>query len=98
MKASTANKIYDVLVADCGATENLREGFVHTLTHERERMAMEFRFCGNLGFGGKFYWDSEWRVSCYEEDETPARRISIEAANDRIKALQHPIRRFCKSL
>ena len=66
----TANKIYDILVPVCKAMESERSGFVCEVTSDNH--GCEWRFCGNLGFGGKFYWDCEWRVSCYPEDETPA--------------------------
>lgn len=35
----------------------------------------EFRFQGNLGFGGKFYFDElGWRVGFYPEDHTQKRQ------------------------
>lgn len=51
----------------------------------------EYRFCGALGFGGKFRnngnRDGIPYVDCYLEDETPARRTMIEAANRRLHEL-----------
>ena len=48
----------------------------------------EFRFQGDLGFGGKMYAkrDSAY-VSCYPEDSTPERRVMIERANTRLTRL-----------
>jgi hypothetical protein len=37
----------------------------------------EYRFCGSLGFGGKFHCERDiWRVSCYPEDSTLERRAA----------------------
>lgn len=51
----------------------------------------EYRFCGALGFGGKFRntgnRDDTPYVDCYREDETPARNAMIEAANKRLAEL-----------
>ena len=47
--SNLANRIYDVLVAEAGASEYFRQDFLyHFGTHE-------FRFGGDLGFGGKFW-------------------------------------------
>lgn len=40
----------------------------------------EWRFCGNLGFGGK-YWKKRNVVTCYPEDETPLRNSIKETIN-----------------
>lgn len=80
-----ANAIFDILVQECGAREEIREDFVCNQIVEH---ISEWRFCGKLGFGGKF-WRNDGRlyVNCYREDETPAIRKMIEAANKRLKAL-----------
>lgn len=42
----------------------------------------EWRFCGSLGFGGKFHFDGRRAyVSCYPEDHTPERMDAIASAN-----------------
>lgn len=44
----------------------------------------EFRFIGDLGFGGKFWIDSRrgmW-VNCYPEHGTPERLAIIEKTNE----------------
>ncbi len=63
-----ANKIYNLLVSIGGADESERDDFIyHHCTSEYE--CTEWRFCGNLGFGGKYR--SVWNgVSYYPEDET----------------------------
>lgn len=83
---SRANAIYDVLVECCGASETERDSFVHQQATEDIR---EWRFCGNLGFGGKF-WRNNGRfyVSCYREDETPERLAMIAAADKRLAEIQ----------
>jgi hypothetical protein len=74
-----ANKVYDILVQECGAPELQRASFVHTQTTEHCR---EWRFCGCLGFGGKF-WNTNEKlyVNCYTEDETSERRTMIKRTN-----------------
>jgi len=91
MNKSTANKVYDILVLECGAKEDEREHFIQVQTSEQ---VQEWRFCGRLGFGGKFWrqgsgWATKEQmyVDCYQEDETPERTAMIDAANARLKAL-----------
>jgi len=87
-----ANAIYDILIQECGATEicgivptSEREHFVERQMAEEIR---EWRFCGWLGFGGKFWRNSgRMYVTCYSEDETPKRKAMIESANKRLEAL-----------
>ena len=80
-----ANKIYDILVEECGAWEGDRDMF---LFHFKD--ITEYRFCGNLGFGGKiwrrqplFSPPSYW-VSCYPEDRTPSINEMVQKANARL--------------
>ena len=82
-----ANAVYDILVQECGAWDRdyERQNFVMNQTTEE---VPEWRFCGKLGFGGKF-WNNCGRryVTCYREDENPERLKMIEAANKRLAAL-----------
>lgn len=80
-----ADRIYDILVKDAGAYEPDRSGFVHRQSNER---ITEWRFCGSLGFGGKF-WNNNGRlyVSCYREDSTPEREAIIEKVNAQLEEL-----------
>jgi hypothetical protein len=90
MTRDQANAVYDILVQECGASETYlscsERG--HFIQQQIEREVTEWRFCGNLGFGGKF-WRIGGRlyVSCYRDDETPERLKMIEAANKRLAAL-----------
>jgi hypothetical protein len=81
----TANKIYDVASGYCGATESHRDSFCW---YAMRNGTGEYRFCGNLGLGGKLYLDhSVWRISCYREDETVERRVAISHANEELAEL-----------
>jgi len=89
MNSKTANKIYDILVLECGARESERERFVDAQT---AKLISEWRFCGNLGFGGKFWrHERKWfgkenrYVNCYEEDLTLEREIMLLKANIRLR-------------
>lgn len=90
MTKDEANAIYDILVRECGAAEgdarhwNGRASFVREFT--KDRPTVEYRFQGDLGFGGKFY-PQDMRVSCYLEDSTHKRREMIRRANEALRAL-----------
>ena len=88
MNTNKANKLYDILVEECGALETERENFVYHQTNDPEELVREWRFCGNLGFGGKF-WRNDGRlyVNCYNEDMTPERQKMIDRANQRLSEL-----------
>lgn len=77
----TAECIWDVLVETCRASKDAldRNSFVSSAAGGRWT---EWRFGGALGFGGKV-WNNAGRfyVNCYNEDKTPERAASIEAAN-----------------
>ena len=87
---------YTVLVEECAAPDGDwdRPAFMasieQTLTSEFHTGYVEYRFCGALGFGGKFRYDpfdNRWYVDCYREDETPERLAMIEQANRRLADL-----------
>jgi hypothetical protein len=85
MTEEQANAVYTVLVEHAGAVEDMRDEFVFHLTRGCE----EFRFQGSLGFGGKLYVERRrWRVSCYREDETPARVEAIQVTNAALDELR----------
>ncbi len=82
-----ASAVFDVLVEAAGASEWQRDEFVFTQTHGR---CDEFRFIGNLGFGGKFWRsNNRWYVTAYPEDiaAQPGRQVVIDAANSRLVEL-----------
>lgn len=83
MTKETASKIYDILVVVGGAYEPMRSPFIHYQI-EKDYQGKEWRFGGALGFGGK-YWTDTNCVSCYSEDETPKRLKLINKINRMLK-------------
>jgi hypothetical protein len=80
MNTKTANKIYDILVKECGAWEEERNDFVLHQTREEEQMTREWRFCGKLGFGGKFWRNNDrLYVNYYNEDQSFAGLLDAKA-------------------
>lgn len=86
-------RVWDgVIVGICGARGDAddRAAFVahHAATSEHYT---EYRFIGELGFGGKFRTrrdDERWWVDCYPEDETAERRAMIAKANVELECLR----------
>jgi hypothetical protein len=74
--------IFDVLTLCAGTPESLREEFIHAL----QRGTREFRIGGSLGFGGK-YWPETNTVSCYREAMTDRRRAIITDTNGHLAHL-----------
>ena len=76
-----AEYIYNILITECGAGWRERERFVYAQA-DMQQTPHEYRFCGALGFGGKF-WNvgSSFYVNCYREDQTPMILYAIAEAN-----------------
>ena len=94
-----ARAILQILREGCGyrADPYNGEGFMHAITTVGNTHACtEYRFCGVLGFGGKFRNngnnDNVPYVDCYPEDETEERRTVIEHANARLAELFNSIK------
>ena len=88
MPLELANKIFDILVADAGAQEQDRHSFIHAQCKD-EYKCREFRFCGDLGFGGKFWVNNDrLYVSCYPEDMTKKRGDIVEKVNAKLAVWQ----------
>ena len=89
-----ANQIYDLLKEHVGASEYWRDDFVFSLEKPLKYSSSEFRFQGNLDFGGKFRRSeySGWYVDFYKEDETPEKLENVKKVNILLKALKdkHP--------
>lgn len=82
------NEIYDLLVQRGGASEIMREAFVHSHIMERNRKPTEWKIGGKLGNGGKFYHDHKsFNVDMYQEDETPERLELKYQLNSLLKPL-----------
>jgi hypothetical protein len=86
MTKEEASKVYDVLVRIGGASESDRSGFVYHHVDSKDGCS-EWRFCGKLGFGGKYRSGSN-RVSCYQEDQTPSRVCLIETLNTELAEIK----------
>jgi hypothetical protein len=66
--------VYDILVRIGRADPKDKSDFVRSFM-DKKYPCTEWRFCGLLGFGGKYR--SYNKVNCYSEDETPE-RLDIE--------------------
>ena len=91
-----ANDVYDILVRLGGAAEHMRDAFVSAHITEEKWMnecCQEWRFCGWLGFGGK-YWSRRNVVDCYREDETPERLELIKKMNEELKKVRTPSNKY----
>ncbi|KKN19810.1 hypothetical protein LCGC14_0941940 [marine sediment metagenome] len=84
-----AYQIYKILVEHAGAnTGPTRDMFLVWFVEESKfDLSREFRFQGSLGFGGKFWRNGRFYVTCYSEDETPERMATIERTNDALSIL-----------
>lgn len=84
-----AYQIYKILVELAGATTGqTRDMFITWFVEESNfECSREFRFQGSLGFGGKFWRNGKFYVTCYSEDETPDRLMTIERTNGALSAL-----------
>jgi hypothetical protein len=79
------NTVYDILVAKGGAVENDRFSFIYCHL-EDNYPCREWRFCGKLGFGGK-YRSGTNRVDAYAEDITADMRKTIDEINQKLSEL-----------
>jgi len=86
MTTETANNIYDLLVNIGGAYEPDRGSFLYHHVESKDGCS-EWRFCGKLGFGGKYRSGSN-RVDCYREDETVERIEIIVRLNEALKNIK----------
>ena len=87
-----ADAIYQILVEECGSAPQSSHqiDFAYAFS-ERDEPPTEWWFGGDLGFGGKIYFDLHrdpplW-VGMYRENETPARVAMMGRANRRLAAL-----------
>ena len=85
MTKEFATKVYELLVSIGGADASDIDSFVYHHTEDKYGCT-EWRFCGKLGFGGK-YRSSRNTVDCYSEDETAERVELMELLNRELKKL-----------
>lgn len=82
--SASKDAIYDVLIEHAGAWEADRASFMRNWPECRE-----FRFQGDLGFGGKIWYSHDRRgayayVACYSEDLNDDRQRIIDDVNKRL--------------
>lgn len=87
MDQITAGKIYDILVEHAGAPEEERKCFVFAQAQTNGLAPIEWRFCGLLGFGGKFWNNGGYYITYYREDETQQRKIIKKKVNTLLEKL-----------
>ena len=102
MKYTTANAVYDLLEL-YGADPTQRNSFVYYHINLSPGEHSEWRFCGVLGFGGKFRIrkglftndcpDKIFFVSCYYEDETPERIKAMADMNEAPQKIEQEMER-----
>lgn len=82
-----AKRVYAVLAQHAGAdSQDFKEfNFVHAFVSERP--PREFRFIGNLGFGGKLRFPG-LTVDTYADEETPAQAQIIRETNEALASLR----------
>lgn len=71
---------------NAGASSSNRNEFILTVQEER---FSEFRFIGSLGFGGKFWSNNGFYITCYSEDENSERKLIIKNVNQQLKSLYY---------
>lgn len=84
-------KAWAILVEHGGAVkhEEEKDAFVQSFLTP-EHPTVEWRFSGNLGFGGKFWRnDDRYYVTCYPEDRNPKREATIERVNKLLAELPY---------
>lgn len=81
------NKVYDLLIEIGGASAVERSDFVYAHINTE---CHEWRFCGKLDFGGKF-WREKFKVTCYSEDVTPNITLTMDILNNRLAELHKQV-------
>lgn len=80
-----AQEIWGILCHHAGANPDQEEQFLYCVTNP-ESPCLEFRFQGHLGFGGK-YWLETNAVTCYPEDVTAETTRILEETNAALQGL-----------
>jgi len=78
-------QIFAVLVNRCDCDRDHGPALIRYLLENKNG---EYRFQGNLGFGGKLYFNNDkCYVSCYSNDESPKRLEIIRVVNEEISKI-----------
>ena len=80
-----AQEIWNILCLHAGANPDQEEQFFYCATNP-DSPCEEFRFQGHLGFGGK-YWLETNTVTCYPEDVTTETTRILEETNAALKGI-----------
>jgi len=82
------DQAYTVLVNLGGAVPSERDRCIHFFTTTSSSV-LEWRFRGELGFGGKFWRNgTKHYVTCYKEDETKVLKKLCKEINEKLEDLQ----------
>lgn len=84
-KLEKYHNIYDILVDKGGANEEDRFSFINAMLDKNK--CYQWRFCGKLGFGGKYFTQLN-EVSAYEEDCNSEVLILIHEINNDLKSYE----------
>ena len=97
-----ANKIWDLLIKEAGASENDRQEFLlwfktslsfypqKLMVAEKKRLSREYRFGGKLGFGGKIHFCEQMMnsyITYYLEDSNEERRDLFSKINKQLEQI-----------
>ena len=82
-----ATEIYRVLVKYCDAEDCEEDEIRFAEEFSKDNPGTEWRFIGNLGYGGKFYWPGMY-VDYYSEDETKIRQSIARRTNRILKKMK----------
>lgn len=78
-------EVYDILVEHCAASDSLDERRAFAVQWPD---CVEYRFMGELGFGGKVWWSrGKCYVTTYPEARTDERDAMVAAANEALSLL-----------
>jgi hypothetical protein len=86
--------VYDILVKLAGARSDEnnfeKHNFITSHLSTTQYRCHEWRFCGLLGFGGK-YWSGRNQVDCYKENRGSKEKRIIEKTNAELAKLTIPV-------
>lgn len=81
-------KAFDLLVEYCQVRSNTYPGRDAFIDYYVNQGGTEWRFQGNLGYGGKFWRRHDgWDINAYQEDYTKERKAIIKKVNGLLKEL-----------
>lgn len=87
MNENYFNDVYNILVEHAGASarEDAKPSFIYSHVHDTYP-CREYRFCGDLGFGGKYRAQTN-RIDYYGEDKTKERDEIVQVVNAKLSKM-----------